>query len=145
TRAIAERPDGTRFAFVPYPTPLKDAAGRVTGAINLLMDTSDDDRAGLESARLAAIVEGSDDAIVSKNLDGRITSWNAGAARIFGYQADEMIRQSILRIIPAELRQEEAENIARLKRGERIDHFDTVRVTKDGRRINVSLTVSPLR
>ena len=145
TKAIAERPDGTRVPFVPYPTPLKDAAGRVIGAINVLMDTTDEDKEGLESARLAAIVEGSDDAIVSKNLDGRITSWNASATRIFGYRADEMIGQSILRIIPAELRQEEAEIIARLKRGERIDHFDTVRVTKDGRRIDVSLTVSPLR
>ena len=143
--AIAERPDGTRVPFAPYPTPLKDAAGRVIGAINLLMDTSDQEKGQVESARLAAIVAGSDDAIVSKNLDGRVTSWNASATRIFGYDADEMIGQSILRIIPDELRQEEAEILARLRRGERIEHFDTVRIAKDGRRIDVSLTVSPLR
>lgn len=143
--AMAERPDGSRVPFVPYPTPLKDESGRVIGAINLLVDVTDRKQRHIDSAQLAAIVEGSDDAIISKTLDGRITSWNGGASRIFGYQSKEMIGQSILRIIPAELEDEERELIARLRRGERIEHFDTVRVTKDGRRINISLTVSPLR
>src|SRR5690606_16518016 len=80
-----------------------------------------------------------------KTLDGRVTSWNAGAQRIFGYTAEEMIGQSVLRLIPPELRSEEEDMLSRLKNGERIEHFDTIRVTKDGRRIHVSLTVSPLR
>ena len=143
--AIAERPDGTRVRFLPYPTPLRDASGRLVGAINLLMDITERHEASMESARLASIVASSDDAIISKTLDGHITSWNASATRIFGYHANEMIGQPITRIIPPELHAEESEIIARLKRGERIDHYETVRVAKDGRRIDMSLTTSPLR
>ena len=142
--AVAERPDGTRINFAPYPSLLRDEQGRVTGAINLLIDLTDRKRRELESARLAAIVSSSDDAIVSKTLDGRITTWNAGAARIFGYSAEEMIGEPITRIIPPELHREEADILMRLRRGERIEHYDTVRVAKDGRRVNISLTVSPL-
>lgn len=144
-QAVAERPDGTRVPFAPYPTPLKDASGRVVGAINLLMDITGQKDGEIESARLAAIVEGSDDAIVSKSLEGRITSWNAGASRIFGYEAEEMIGQPITRIIPPDMQDEEKQILAKLGRGERIDHFETVRLAKDGRRIDISLTVSPLR
>lgn len=97
------------------------------------------------AARLAAIVANSDDVILSKTLEGIITSWNGGAERIFGYTADEMIGQHISKIIPPELMDEEKEIIARLTRGERIEHFETIRVAKDGRRIHISLTVSPLR
>jgi PAS domain S-box-containing protein len=143
--AIAERPDGTRVRFRPYPTPLRDPSGRLVGAVNLLMDVSEQHDAHLESERLAAIVVSSDDAIVSKTLEGIITSWNGGATRIFGYAPSEMIGQSILRLIPPELHGEETEILARLQRGERIDHYETIRVTKDGRRVDVSLTVSPLR
>src|ERR1700687_2535815 len=74
--AIAERPDGTRVRFLPYPTPLRDASGQLIGAINLLVDVSERYQADLESARLAAIVASSDDAIISKTIDGQITSWN---------------------------------------------------------------------
>jgi PAS domain S-box-containing protein len=95
-------------------------------------------------ALLAAIVESSDDAIVSKTLEGRILSWNAGAARIFGYQADEVIGKPITIIIPPELQDEEQRILEQVRRGERIDHFDTIRITKDGRRIPISLTVSPV-
>ncbi|SEF12238.1 PAS domain S-box-containing protein [Rhizobiales bacterium GAS191] len=143
--AIAERPDGTRVRFLPYPTPLRDASGHLIGAINLLIDVSERYQTDLELARLAAIVASSDDAIISKTLDGEITSWNAGATRIFGYRAEEMIGQPIIQIIPPELHAEEKQIIARLKRGERVDHYETVRVTKDGRLVDVSLTVSPLR
>ena len=94
---------------------------------------------------LAAIVESSDDAIVSKTLEGRILSWNAGATRIFGYRPDEVIGKSITIIIPPELLEEERQILEKIGRGERIDHFDTVRVAKDGRRIAISLTVSPVR
>jgi two-component system CheB/CheR fusion protein len=96
-------------------------------------------------AWLAAIVESSDDAIISKNLDGRILSWNAGANRIFGYRAEEVVGKSITIIIPKELRGEEAQILEKIRRGESVDHFDTVRLTKDGRRIPISLTVSPVR
>lgn len=96
-------------------------------------------------ARLAAIVDSSDDAIVSKTLDGVITSWNRAAERLFSYSAAEAVGQHIFLIIPDDRRQEEEEVLARLRRGERIDHFETVRQAKDGRRIPVSLTVSPIR
>jgi len=99
----------------------------------------------IQLARLAAIVESSDDAIISKTLDSRIQSWNAGAMRLFGYKAEEMIGKPITIIIPPELQQEERQILEKLKRGERIDHFETVRVTKDGRRVSISLTVSPVR
>jgi PAS domain S-box-containing protein len=94
---------------------------------------------------LAAIVTSSDDAIVSKTLEGRILSWNAGATRIFGYEAEEVIGKPITIIIPPELHGQESEILAKLRRGERIEHFDTVRVAKDGHRIDVSLSVSPVR
>jgi PAS domain S-box-containing protein len=96
-------------------------------------------------ALLAAIVESSDDAIVGKTLDGTIVSWNGGAARMFGYSADEVIGKSITLIIPPERIDEEDTILTKLRRGERIDHFDTVRVTKDGRRLEISLSVSPIR
>ena len=94
---------------------------------------------------LASIVECSDDAIVSKNLDGTITSWNRGAERIFGYLPDEAIGQPITLVIPEDRRSEEREILTRIRRGERIDHFETVRQTKHGSLIVVSLTVSPVK
>src|SRR5262249_50403019 len=100
--------------------------------------------AELESSRLAAIGASSDDALISKTLNGRITSWNSGAANMFGYHADEMIGHPIARIIPPELHGEEQQILMRMRRGERLRHYETVRIAKDGRRIDVSLTVSPL-
>jgi PAS domain S-box-containing protein len=96
-------------------------------------------------SRLAAIVESSDDAIVSKNLDGVITSWNQGAERLFGYTEGEAVGQHITMLIPTSLRHEEAMILDRLHRGERIAHFETTRLKKDGTRVDVSLTISPVR
>ena len=97
------------------------------------------------ASQLAAIVESSDDAIVGKSLDGTIRSWNSGASRIFGYTEAEALGRPITLIIPEELHAEQHEIIARIRRGERLEHFETVRVAKDGRRVDVSLTVSPVR
>jgi len=94
---------------------------------------------------LAAIVDSSDDAIISKDLKGNITSWNVSAERVFGYQADEIIGQSIMLLIPPELQQDEAHILAKIKAGERIDHFQTIRRKKNGERMEVSLTISPVK
>src|SRR5262249_12064146 len=96
-------------------------------------------------AMLAAIVESSDDAIVSKDLKGTIMSWNAGAERLFGYTAEEAIGRSITMLLPPERQAEETRILATLVRGERIDHFETERVRKGGQRIHVSLSVSPIK
>jgi PAS domain S-box-containing protein len=142
---IVERPDGTRASVVPYPTPLRDAEGTIIGGINMLIDVTDRKQAEETRARLAAIVESSDDAVVGKTLDGIITSWNGAAEKMFGYTATEAVGQHISLIIPAERREEEDEVLARLRNGQKIDHFETERQAKDGRRINISLTVSPIR
>ena len=96
-------------------------------------------------ARLAAIIESSDDAIVSKTLDGIIKTWNKGAERIFGWTAEEVIDKPITILIPHDRLDEEPEILLRLRRGERVDHFETIRQTKDGTLINVSVTISPVR
>jgi PAS domain S-box-containing protein len=145
SEAIAERPDGSRVRFLPYPTPLYDEEGRLCGAVNLLVDVTQQRIDEADAARLAAIVVSSNDAIVSKTLDGIVTSWNAGAARTFGYSPSEMVGQPITRIIPTEQHDEERHILAKVRAGERIEHYETVRVTKDGRRIDVSLSVSPVK
>src|SRR5690349_526446 len=103
--------------------------------------------AELERARahLAAIIASSEDAIVSKTLQGVVTSWNAAAERLFGYTAAEMVGQPILRIIPEELHYEEVDILTKIRAGERIERYETVRVHKDGRRLEISLTISPVR
>ena|GEM_PF-526206 len=108
-------------------------------------DITDRKRAEEAQARLAAVVESSQDAIISKTLEGRIVSWNAGAEQIFGYRPEEVIGQPITLLIPPERQDEERLILERLSRGERIESYETVRVTKQGRRIDVSLTISPIR
>jgi PAS domain S-box-containing protein len=120
-----------------------DQSGDPRDQANLPMS---DDRPEAEvDARLAAIVESSDDAIVSKTLDGVIRTWNDGAARIFGYSANEVIGKPINIIIPPDRQDEETQILERIRAGKRVDHFETVRRTKDGRDIDVSVTISPVR
>jgi PAS domain S-box-containing protein len=143
--AIAERPDGTRIPFLAYPTPIYDTAGAMIGAVNMLVDISNWKRAESGLQHFAAIVESSDDAIISKNLDGVITSWNPGAERIFGYSAEEMIGQSIKTLIPQHLHSEEDTILSRIRSGQRIEHYETVRQRKYGGLVEISLSVSPLK
>jgi len=143
--AIAARPDGTRFPFIPFPTPIHDEKGRLVGAVNMLIDISDRKQSEMAAQRLAAIVESSEDAIVSKDLNGIITSWNASAERIFGYSADEVIGKPVTILIPPDHVDEEPRLLERIRRGERTDHYETIRRRKDGSLIPVSLTISPIR
>jgi len=144
-RAVAERPDGSRVAFMAFPTPLLDSDGKMIGAINTLIDKSDQQRADETSMRMAAIVESTGDAIVSKDLNSIITSWNGAAERLFGYKAEEAIGRSVTMLIPADRQNEEVEIISRIHRGERMETYETIRQRKDGSLVPVSLTVSPVR
>jgi PAS domain S-box-containing protein len=142
--AVAERPDGTRVPFEPYPTPIFDSDGDLTGAVNMLIDITDRKRAEQAKQHLAAIVEFSDDAIISINLHGIIQSWNAAAERIYGYTVREAIGKSVDMLIPPDRRNEEPEILNRIRRGQHIDHYETVRLRKDGTLIDISLTASPI-
>ena len=124
--------------------PTYDAGGKPVRLDGVGIDVTDRTQAENVRFHLAAIVESSDDAIISKTLDGIVTSWNAGATRLFGYTAEEMIGKSITKLIPPELLPEEQEILAKLRRGERIDHYETRRRVKDGTLVDVSLTVSPI-
>ncbi|MGC1650222.1 MAG: PAS domain S-box protein, partial [Candidatus Sulfotelmatobacter sp.] len=126
-------------------SPVRDSKGHIIGASKIARDISDRKQAEQSKNLLAAIVASSDDAIISKDLDGVITSWNESAERIFGYTAEEAIGQHITLIIPPERRAEESDILARLGRGERVDHFHTARRRKDGSLLDVSLTISPVR
>lgn len=99
----------------------------------------------LARAQLAAIVEGSDDAILTKDLNGIIKSWNRGAENLFGYTADEAIGRPVTMLIPLERHDEERDILGRIRRGERVHHYETIRRCKDGRHVDISLTVSPIR
>jgi two-component system, chemotaxis family, CheB/CheR fusion protein len=143
--AVAERPDGIRVPFIPYPTPLCDASGEVIGAVNMLVDITDRKRAEESARRLAAVVEFSDDAIITKDLDGVITSWNRGAERLFGYKAEETIGRPITILVPHDRLDEEREILGRIRRGEHVDHYETVRQCNDGSLLDISLTISPLK
>lgn len=143
--AIAERPDGSLVPFLAFPSPIRDEKGKIVGAINILVDITDHKTAEEVTHRLAAIVESSDDAILSKSLTGVIASWNRGAEQLFGYTADEAIGKHVSFLIPADRKAEEDVILGRIRAGERVDHFDTIRQHKDGTLINISLTVSPVR
>lgn len=131
--------------YIVHLVPLKNEQGEVELGLVMAIDITDIKEAEERSAKLAAIVDSSDDAIISKTLESVITSWNAAAERMFGYTAEEMIGESVYRLIPADRLEEEPRILSRLKGGERVEHFETKRVAKDGRLLDVSLTISPIK
>lgn len=137
--------DGTRRPIDDSAAPMRDERQQPVGAVLVFRDVTERKQAEEDRARLAAIVDSSEDAIISKTLDGVIRSWNTGAARVFGYTAKEAIGQPITLIIPPERFDEERGILEKLRRGERVEWFETIRVAKDGRRLDISLTISPIR
>ncbi|HMH43442.1 MAG TPA: PAS domain S-box protein, partial [Pyrinomonadaceae bacterium] len=136
--------DGREIAIDDSGAPIR-SGGDLLGAVLVFRDITERRRAEQARALLAEIVDSSEDAIISKSLQGIITSWNTSAVRMFGYAPEEAIGKSITMVIPPELLEEETMILGRLRQGQRIEHFETVRVTKTGKRINLSLTVSPVR
>ena len=139
------RRNGERFPISLTIFPMRDSAGVIIGASKIGRDISERLNADESRFRLASIVDSADDAIISKNLNGIVSSWNKGAFLLFGYTEDEMIGQSILRLIPAELHYEEDEILRKLRVGEKIEHYETTRLSKSGEILDVSVTISPIR
>ncbi len=125
--------------------PLRESDGRVSGIIVVGVDVTDRREALNATLHLAAIVDSSDDVILSKDLNGIVTSWNPAALRLFGYSAAEMVGSSILKLIPENLHSDEKTILESIRAGRRVEHFETVRLARDGRLIDVSITVSPIR
>lgn len=136
--------DGVERAIDDSAAPIRCAKGELVGCVLVFRDITDHRKAEQAQARLAAIIDSSDDAIISKELDGTISSWNWGAERLFGYTASEAIGRSILILIPPDRGEEERSILDRIRRGVRIENYDTVRRRKDGSDVDISLTVSPI-
>ncbi|MCR8557871.1 PAS domain S-box protein [Mucilaginibacter sp. BJC16-A38] len=141
---IIQRPDGTRLNVLPFPVPTFNDSGELIGAVNTLIDVTEQRNSEGKQAMLAAIIESSEDAIVSKTLNGTITTWNDSAERVFGYKEQEAVGNHITLIIPQNRRQEEEEIISKIRHGEKVEHYETYRLTKAGTEIPVSLTISPI-
>ena len=142
---VHRRRDGVSVPVSLTIAPLRDATGTVVGTVRVTRNVTANERAERAVRRLAAIVESSDDAIISKDLNGIVTSWNIAAERVFGYTAAEMIGRSIRLLIPEDRQNEEDVVLAQIRSGSKVDHFDTIRRRKDGSTIPISLTVSPIR
>ncbi len=142
---IRVRKSGEQFPVSISLSPIKDISGKIVAASKIARDISDRKASDEADLRLAAIVDSADDAIISKDLNGIVRTWNQGARRMFGYDAEEMIGQPILRLIPPELQYEEETILSKLRAGERIDHYETTRQRKNGERLEVSVTISPMR
>jgi PAS domain S-box-containing protein len=142
---VIERPDGTRVKVKPFPVPILDDKGELTGAVNTLIDVARLTENETQQATLAAIVNTSDDTIISKTLKGIITSWNKSAERMFGYTEPEVLGRHISVIIPPARIKEEEHIISEISKGNLVDHFHTIRVAKDGHEVPISLTVSPIK
>jgi len=136
---------GSEIAIDDTAAPIRDESGRVLGVVLVFRDVTAIKAVEAFRERLSAIVEGSDDAIIGKDLNGRITSWNQGAERMFGYSQEEALGRQITMLIPQDRLGEETEILRRLRMGERVDHFETVRLTRDRQEVEVSLTISPIR
>ena len=143
--AIRVRKNGVKFPISATTSPVRDATGKIVGACKVARDISDRTKSDQSRFQLAAIVDTADDAIVSKDLNGIVRTWNHGAARMFGYTSEEMVGQPILRLIPEELHYEEEEILRKLRAGDRVEHYETIRMKKGGERIEVSVTISPIR
>jgi len=137
--------DGTERPIDDSGAPIRGGSSNLMGVVLVFRDVTKRREAELTALRLGAIVQNSDDAIIGKNLDGIITNWNEGAKRIFGYSADEIIGQSVRRLIPADLQIEEDKILERLRKGDRVSHFETTRIRKDGTHIPISLSISPIK
>ena len=142
---IRVRKDGERFLVSATISPIKDMNDVIVGGSEIARDISDRAKNDQSRFQLAAIVDTADDAIVSKDLNGVVRTWNLGASRMFGYTSEEMVGRSILRLIPEELHYEEDEILRKLRAGDRVDHYETVRMKKSGERFEVSVTISPIR
>jgi len=142
---VIEGPDGLRVTVLAFSTPLLDDGGTITGAVNFLIDVSDRSVAYETAQRLAAIVETSADAILTKDLDGIVTSWNKGAERLFGYTAEEIVGKSVSVLVLPDRPDEEPNILARIRAGERIEHYETTRLRKVGSLVDISLSVSPIQ
>ncbi len=139
------RKDGRVIPIELTVSPVRDPSGAIIGAASIKRDVSERQRAIETQGRLAAIVETSDDAILSKALDGTVVSWNAAAERVYGYTAAEVVGKSMELMVPEELKQEEQQILRRVARGERVAHYETIRRRKDGAAIHISLSISPIR
>jgi PAS domain S-box-containing protein len=139
------RADGTDVPIDDSAAPIHDDTGAIVGVVLVFRDVTERRRAEKAKATLAEIIESSDDAIISKDLNGRIVTWNAGAERLFGYSEQEVIGQPITLIIPSSHLNEETMILQRIRNGERIDHYETVRQAKNGSLLDISLTISPIR
>jgi PAS domain S-box-containing protein len=139
------RKDGRPVHVSLTVSPIRDPGGAIIGASKIARDITERKTAELTMLQLAAIVASSDDAIIGKRLDGIIASWNAGAERLYQYAADEVVGRHISILVPSDQPDELPDIMARLRRGERIEHYETQRIRKDGTRIHVSVTISPVR
>jgi PAS domain S-box-containing protein len=136
--------DGTHIPINDSGAPIRDDSGHTSGAVLVFRDVSEQQRAQQLQERLVAIIESSDDAIISKDFNAIITSWNTGAERMYGYTAEEAIGQPIDLLIPPDWPNDVPHILGRIRRGERLEHYETKRMTKDGRVLDVSLSVSPI-
>ena len=143
-QTVRRRKDGSQVEVSLTVSPVRDASGQISGAFTIARDVTVEQRAARTDAYFAAVVASCDDAIVTKTLNGMVTTWNRGAEMLFGYTASEMLGQSIRRLIPEDRQSEEDKILAAIRSGERVDHYETVRVRKDGTPIDVSITVSPV-
>jgi PAS domain S-box-containing protein len=137
--------NGQRIDVSLTVSPIRDEKGNIVGAAKIVRDITRQKKLEEAALRLAAIVESSDDAIASKDLNGVVTSWNRSAEKLFGYKPEEIIGKHITMIIPPELHHDEDMILSKIRRGEKIDHFETIRLHKNGERIEVSLTISPVK